>query len=208
MAYLADRSLLFFKEFPFGLTQSRYLIPDLHEALLSFPFLKELDGIGVGVGPGSYTGIRLGVSVAQALAYSWKIPVIGVPSLNGFVPEEEGVAFAAVLDARMGGIYFRKGWKEKGGQVIYEGDCRVLPLEDAVKQLEGVSHLVTPVAGALQKKLEYDSAHSKWKWEERSPSPEALARSVEERYESERVYPPALLKLLYLRQESNSIGST
>lgn len=202
IAYLKDCHLLFLKEFPFGLNQSQYLVPDLSEALSNFVFLKELDVIGVGVGPGSYTGIRLGVSVAQALAYSWKLPIVGVPTLNGFIPQKEGVSFAAVLDARIGGIYFRKGWKDKEGHVFYEGDCRVLPLEEAVKQLEGVTHLVTPSAGQLQKKLKNYSIYSQWTWEERSPLAEALAKSVEELYESKKIYPPAPLELLYLRQDS------
>lgn len=203
IAYFNQGNCLFSKEFPFGLNQSQYLVPGLHRALSDFPSLREVEVIGVGVGPGSYTGIRLGVSVAQALAYSWKVPVVGFPTLNGFIPKEEGT-FAAVLDARIGGIYFRKGKKEKNGKVFYEEDCQVLPLEEAVKQLEGITRLVTPAAAPLQRRLKNYPAYAKWIWEERAPSLEALAKSVEELYPSHKVYPPARIDLLYLRQERYS----
>ncbi|GAS80130.1 inactive metal-dependent protease-like protein, molecular chaperone [Paenibacillus amylolyticus] len=42
----------------------------------------QLDGIAVGVGPGSYTGIRIAVTAAKTLAWAWDIPVAGVSSLQ------------------------------------------------------------------------------------------------------------------------------
>jgi tRNA threonylcarbamoyladenosine biosynthesis protein TsaB len=39
------------------------------------------DGLAVGVGPGSFTGVRVAVSAAKALAFGWQIPVVGVSSL-------------------------------------------------------------------------------------------------------------------------------
>lgn len=44
--------------------------------------LEDVQGFGVGLGPGSWTGIRVGVTVAKILAYSTKKPVCGVPTLE------------------------------------------------------------------------------------------------------------------------------
>ncbi len=44
---------------------------------------KDLDGVAVGMGPGSYTGLRIGVSFAKGLCYGLNIPLIGVGSLEG-----------------------------------------------------------------------------------------------------------------------------
>jgi tRNA threonylcarbamoyl adenosine modification protein YeaZ len=55
--------------------------------------------IAVGTGPGSYTGIRVGAALAKALAYGWKIPLIGFCSLKAFG------APPVLVDARIGGIY-------------------------------------------------------------------------------------------------------
>lgn len=62
----------------------------------------DLDAIAVSMGPGSYTGLRIGVSVAKGLAYSLDIPVITVPTLksmaNGFLRRgEAGMASDAIL---------------------------------------------------------------------------------------------------------------
>src|ERR671931_493783 len=42
----------------------------------------ELDGIAVGTGPGLFTGLRVGVSSAKALAQAWELPVVATSSLD------------------------------------------------------------------------------------------------------------------------------
>jgi tRNA threonylcarbamoyladenosine biosynthesis protein TsaB len=71
--------------------------------------LSELDGIAAGVGPGTFTGVRISVAVAQGLGFGAGLPVVPVTSL-------EALAFAAILggedrviaclDARMGELYW------------------------------------------------------------------------------------------------------
>src|SRR5688572_27762018 len=56
------------------------------------------DQIVVGEGPGSLTGVRVGLALAQGLALGWRIPLVRVGSLHGF-PEE-----LVVIDARSGGL--------------------------------------------------------------------------------------------------------
>ncbi|MEA1965231.1 MAG: tRNA (adenosine(37)-N6)-threonylcarbamoyltransferase complex dimerization subunit type 1 TsaB [Candidatus Aerophobetes bacterium] len=54
--------------------------------------IKDLQGIIVNLGPGSFTGLRIGLSLAKALSFSLKIPLAGVSLLDSwafFVPEEE-----------------------------------------------------------------------------------------------------------------------
>ena len=69
---------------------------------------RSVHGIAVGRGPGAFTGVRLGISVAQGLALGLDIPVVPVSSLAALAldaPAEGGAAILAVIDARMGEIY-------------------------------------------------------------------------------------------------------
>lgn len=77
----------------------------------------ELGGIAVGVGPGSYTGVRIGVTVAKTMAWALRLPVVGVSSLEalafggidsfrGITPSASAVDWVVpVLDARRGQAY-------------------------------------------------------------------------------------------------------
>jgi tRNA threonylcarbamoyladenosine biosynthesis protein TsaB len=69
--------------------------------------LKELDRIAVARGPGSYTGVRIGVTAAKTLAWSLGIPIVGVSSLE--VLAQNGCRFdglvSPLFDARRGQVY-------------------------------------------------------------------------------------------------------
>ena len=74
--------------------------------------MKDLAAVAVSAGPGSYTGIRIGVSTARGMAQALCIPAIKVPTLEQFRPEyvtdgfaEGGKATAVILNARRGQVY-------------------------------------------------------------------------------------------------------
>ncbi|MFI0435925.1 MAG: tRNA (adenosine(37)-N6)-threonylcarbamoyltransferase complex dimerization subunit type 1 TsaB [Parachlamydiaceae bacterium] len=200
IAYGHRDEIFFAKELPFGSAQSQYLLPYLSEALHSFSFPPRLAAIGVGIGPGSYTGIRLGVSVAQALAYSWNLPLIGLSSLEGFVPSTPFHQYAAILDARIGGVYLQKGELDQKGEVI-KSSPEIISLEEAGRALGDIVQLVTPFAQSLQVKFKHSYPQINWMWEERSPSVEILFEKIEVLFKAGKgIAPPKQLDLLYLRK--------
>jgi tRNA threonylcarbamoyladenosine biosynthesis protein TsaB len=76
------------------------------------PSFEDLDAVAVGAGPGSYTGLRIGVSTAKALAYSLGLPLIGLRTLRvmaeGKARREEvpeGSYIIPLLDARRNEVY-------------------------------------------------------------------------------------------------------
>jgi tRNA threonylcarbamoyl adenosine modification protein YeaZ len=160
---------------------------------------KDLTFIGVGIGPGSYTGIRVGVSVAQSLSYSWKIPIVGVSSLDGFIPSQKDVIFAAMIDARIGGAYTRKGILTSEG-VNYLSEPAIYPLSDIGFFLQDVKILVTPSSQSLKLKLDQQYSHQAWEWEEKAPSCDALATRVKMAYQQGLWKNKGHLDLLYLRE--------
>ena len=69
--------------------------------------LAELTKVAVDVGPGLFTGLRVGVTTAKALAYSHGLAVVGVGSLEALAAAHSrpGERIAAVIDARRGELY-------------------------------------------------------------------------------------------------------
>jgi tRNA threonylcarbamoyladenosine biosynthesis protein TsaB len=81
---------------------------------------EDVERIGVGVGPGGFTGLRLGVATARALSQARDLPLVGVSSLRALA---EGVRgrhagpVLAVIDARRGEV-FAAGWRD--GEPVFE----------------------------------------------------------------------------------------
>lgn len=87
---------------------AEHVLP-MAESLLAEAGLSrsQIDGIAVGRGPGAFTGVRLGVSVAQGLAFALDRPAVTVSSLAALAMEAPAVdaPVLAVIDARMGEVY-------------------------------------------------------------------------------------------------------
>lgn len=84
--------------------------------------LRDLHGIAVSIGPGSFTGLRIGLSVVKGLHVAAGIPVVAVPTLSALVrtslieARAEGVRnVMAVLDARRDEVYMQMFEVTQGG---------------------------------------------------------------------------------------------
>jgi tRNA threonylcarbamoyl adenosine modification protein YeaZ len=71
----------------------------------------ELDRIGVTVGPGSFTGLRVGISAARGIALASGKPAVGLSTLSAYaaphIAQEDGAAVVVAIDARHGHVYLQ-----------------------------------------------------------------------------------------------------
>lgn len=147
LAFFEGNRLLKEKILPLGQKNSSALMPLVAELFEEEKVLPDdLSYVAVGLGPGSYTGIRVGLVVAKMIAYSAKKVLVGVPSLTAFFPDNDG-NFTAILDARIAGAYALRGKRE--GEVISWEKPFVAPLSTLTKE----PLFVTPHR-QLQEKLE------------------------------------------------------
>src|SRR6266704_3576547 len=96
----------------------------------------ELDGIAVGTGPGLFTGLRVGVSSAKAMAQVWDLPMVAVSSLEvlAFACRHAGRAICAAIDGD-GALRHAETFARAGEAVELAGPERAVPSADALVQL-------------------------------------------------------------------------
>lgn len=79
--------------------------------------LAQLDGIAFGMGPGSFTGVRIACGAAQGLALGVDLPVAGVSTLQALAQATGRDKVIAVLDARMGEVY-HAAYEKRAGEWV------------------------------------------------------------------------------------------
>lgn len=115
-----------------------------------------LGRIAVTVGPGSFTGLRVGISAARAIGLAIGAPVVGVSTLAALLaplvvtPDVRQPVLAAAIDARHGAIYFQA--TAPGGRIIVP--ARHLSIRDAARLLgTGAVTLTGPAAPLVAEEL-------------------------------------------------------
>ncbi len=89
--------------------------------------LAQLDGIAYGMGPGSFTGVRIACGVTQGLALGADLPVIGICTLQAVAQASGKEKVIAALDARMAEVYFAVYEKRAGEWEVECAPCLCLP---------------------------------------------------------------------------------
>lgn len=117
-------------------TQSVNLMPLIKRALQEANILPEqLKAIAVSTGPGSFTGLRIGISTAKTLAQVWELPVIGVNTLEALAYPFTGLKgyLCPVLNARKNEVYTALYETKDNSLICRFGPLALSPFELASK---------------------------------------------------------------------------
>lgn len=102
--------------------------------------LADLEGVAVASGPGSYTGLRIGMALAKGIALAQRIPLVGVPTLDILAAAQPAAesALLAVISAgrgRFGTVWYKwgaQGWKSASKPASWDWDELVAQLDQPV----------------------------------------------------------------------------
>lgn len=117
-----------------GMKQSEILVPSINEVLLKAGITsKDLDYTALTIGPGSFTGLRLGISALKAIELAYNVPVYGISSLKvySYSFENFGIPVLSCIDANKDKFYARITDNSK--IILEDGDYEISQITDALK---------------------------------------------------------------------------
>ncbi len=187
-----------------GLTHSATLLPMTEDMLRNCGLsLADADVFAVAAGPGSFTGLRIGVSLVKGLAHALNRPCVGVSTLEALAflqPQADAVA-CCVMDARVGQVY-NALFDLAGPEPVRLCPDRALPLADLLEELAQTGRRVLlcgdAAALALEKTnhlLHVAAAPEHLRWQHAA----GVARLARKMALAGEAYPAAALVPRYLR---------
>lgn len=134
------------------MTHSTTLQPQLEEVMrLSKTPRGAVELIAVSIGPGSFTGLRIGLAAAKALAYAWNIPIVGVPTLEAMAHNFPFDRVLTMLDAQRDCAYFQVFDRLKPlGEVKVETIEKII---SSAASFEGETIVCGDAIGKIKKEL-------------------------------------------------------
>ena len=144
-----------------ALTHSRTLLPMAEDMLKNAELrLSDVDLIAVAYGPGSFTGIRIGVSTVKGLAWAAEKPCVGVSTLEAMAWHGLAVGgyICPVMDARRSQVY-NALFKIENGRPVRMTEDRPIALEELAKEVTALGAPVFLVGDGAALCFEYFTAH-------------------------------------------------
>nr|MBU1328480.1 tRNA (adenosine(37)-N6)-threonylcarbamoyltransferase complex dimerization subunit type 1 TsaB [Candidatus Omnitrophota bacterium] len=118
--------------------QASQLVPKVKELLKkSRTPIDKIDAFIIGLGPGSFTGLRIGVSTIKGFGIASGKPCIGVASIDSIAcnTKEKDKYIIPIIDAKRGQVYTAI-YRRKGSKVVRLSDYLLLPIEKFLKRVK------------------------------------------------------------------------
>ena len=136
-------------------THSKHLMELIHSVLENAGFsVADLDGLAVTVGPGSFTGLRIGISTIKGLAHALGKPVVGVSTLKALARQcgQTPHLICPLLDARKGEVYAAT-YRFNEGQLIQKTGARAIIPEAVVADIKSPCLFIGTGAQLYRKRI-------------------------------------------------------
>ena len=128
-----------------GLTHSRTLLPMVDAMLKNADLtLDDINAIAIAAGPGSFTGLRIGIAAVKGLAWAADKPCLGVSTLEAMAQNAAHIdgLIVGAMDARRSQVY-NAVFEAKGGELTRLTPDRAISLEELCAQLQGKQQPIT-----------------------------------------------------------------
>jgi len=129
-----------------GNSHTEHLFPFIEQVLTKGNCkMSELDGVILSIGPGSYTGLRIGASAAKGICYALNLPLIGISTLQSIVfgalsqqKEQQNVLYCPMIDARRMEVF--TALFNENGEAITEVENKIIDKNSFSHELE--NHII------------------------------------------------------------------
>jgi tRNA threonylcarbamoyladenosine biosynthesis protein TsaB len=170
--------------------------------------LSQLDGFAVGVGPGSFTSLRVGVSTVKALAWASRKPVVGIPSLDILAMNASNQPIrqiCTICDAKRNLLYACL-YQKKNGQLQRHSPYLLIHLPELLDKIQEDTFFIGDGLMLFEEDIRTFADHNRWKAsfaKESSWHPQAkqLAALAYQRFRQNKIDPLDKLLPLYLYPE-------
>lgn len=138
VAILHGEKLIAEKTVNNGLTHSVNLLPMIDSLIKT---TKNIEKIAVSAGPGSFTGLRIGIATAKAIAHANNISVITVPTLDALAYNiEDNQIIVPIIDARRNQVYTAIYIRDEYGNIIKQSDYLTIDIHKLLKEVKRISN--------------------------------------------------------------------
>ena len=186
-----------------GRRHGRELIPSI-AALLEAEGLTvaDLGAVAVGLGPGSYTGLRIGLTAAKCLAFAAGKPLIALDSLEAIARNAPETCrnVAVAVDAQRGDAYVAEFAREDGVPLLRRSPTRIEPVKAWAAGLEPGALVLGPTLDRLLP-TRPESVHVGTP-EQGLPDPSTLILLAREAVSAGRFADPYFLEPIYMRRSA------
>lgn len=137
-----------------GLTHSQTLMPMIETMMRSVnAVVADLDAVAVNAGPGSFTGVRIGVSAVKGIAFTHNLPCVSVSTLESMaqnIPIDENSVICCVMDARCQQVYTALFGAGENGDPVRLSEDKAISVYELKNQLKNIEKTIIIVGDGAE----------------------------------------------------------